>query len=189
MGRFKRSRDCARRRDLWPAAVAPRPYTAPVARLDLMSELERKSILSIPCPTFADTSPRPGPRLHERRVAIVSTAGLHLRHDPPFSLRTAADDAFPGDYRVIPGDVAAADLVMSHASVNFDRTGFQQDWNVVFPVDRLTELAAAGHIGSVARFHYSFMGAAPPAQIEEHARRLAGLLRADAVDAVLLVPV
>ena len=164
-------------------------YTAPVARLDLMSEPERASILSISCPTFPDTPPRPGPPLRERRVAIVSTAGLHLRHDPPFSLRTGSADAFPGDYRVIPGDVAAADLVMSHASVNFDRTGFQQDWNVVFPADRLMELGAAGVVGSVASFHYSFMGAAPPSQIEGHARRLAGLLRADAVDAVLLVPV
>lgn len=80
-------------RDPWHAVPAPPPYNAPVARLDLMSELERKSILSIPCPTFPDTPPRPGPPLHERRVAIVSTAGLHLRHNPPFSLRTAGDDA------------------------------------------------------------------------------------------------
>jgi len=46
-----------------------------------------------------------------------------------------------GDYRVIPGDIAARDLVMTHISTNFDRTGFQQDWNVVFPLDRLKELA------------------------------------------------
>lgn len=26
---------------------------------------------------------------------------------------------------------------MSHLSINFDRTGFQQDINVVFPIDRL----------------------------------------------------
>jgi D-proline reductase (dithiol) PrdB len=37
------------------------------------------------------------------------------------------------DYRVISGDGSASDLVMSHVSVNFDRTGFQQDLNVVFP--------------------------------------------------------
>ena len=51
---------------------------------------------------------------------------------------------------------------MSHISTNFDRTGFQQDINVVFPVDRLRELAARGTIGSVADFHYSFMGATAP---------------------------
>lgn len=45
---------------------------------------------------------------------------------------------------------------MSHVSTNFDRTGFQQDWNIVFPLDRLQELAAKGIIGSVAAYHYSF---------------------------------
>lgn len=30
---------------------------------------------------------------------------------------------------------------MSHISANFDRTGFQQDWNIVFPLDRLRDLA------------------------------------------------
>ena len=160
-----------------------------MVRLDLLPEPERKALLSIPCPEFPDTPPVTGRPLHERRVAIVSTAGLHLRDDPPFALRSGDAADFPGDYRVIPGDATAADLLMSHMSVNFDRTGFQQDWNVVFPLDRLQELAAAGRIGGVASFHYSFMGAAPPAQLETHARGLAGLLHRDGVDAVLLVPV
>jgi len=94
-----------------------------------------------------------------------------------------------GDYRVIPGDIAARDLVMSHISTNFDRTGFQQDWNVVFPLDRLKELAAEGIIGSVAAFHYSFMGATDPAEMEPAARNLAVLLKGDGVDGALLVPV
>jgi hypothetical protein len=55
-----------------------------------------------------------------------------------------------GDYRAIPGAVEARDLVMPHISTNFDRTGFQQDWNVVFPLDRLRELAGEG-IGGSAR--------------------------------------
>jgi D-proline reductase (dithiol) PrdB len=46
---------------------------------------------------------------------------------------------------------------MSHVSVNFDRTGFQQDLKVIFPLDRLRELAVEGSIGSVAAFHYSFL--------------------------------
>ena len=44
-------------------------------------------------------------------------------------------------------------------------------------------------IGSVADFHYSFMGAAPIRKIEAKARELAGLLKKDRVDAVLLCPV
>jgi hypothetical protein len=54
-------------------------------------------------------------------VAIISTAELHRREDRPFTFD-------PGDcYRIIPGDVKAADLVMSHISTNFDHSGFQQD--------------------------------------------------------------
>ena len=93
------------------------------------------------------------------------------------------------DYRIIPSQCTASDLVMSHVSVNFDRTGFQQDWNVVFPLDRLRELAVDGTIGSLADFHYSFMGAADPKDLEPSARRLAPLLKQDRVDGVLLAPV
>jgi len=63
------------------------------------------------------------------------------------------------------------------------------DWNVVFPLDRLRELAAEGAIGKVAPIHYSFMGATDPVQMEPYARALAELLKQDSVDAVLLPPV
>jgi D-proline reductase (dithiol) PrdB len=94
-----------------------------------------------------------------------------------------------GNYRLIPGGIPAGDLVMTHISTNFDRTGFQQDWNVVFPLDRLRELAQEGIIGSVADYHYSFMGAADPATMESSAKKLADPLKGDRVDAALLVPV
>ena len=118
------------------------------------------------------------------RIAIISTAGLQVRGDRPFGPSATATD-----YRIIPGNTPAADLVMSHQSVNFDRTGFQEDHNVAFPLDRLNELARDGVIGAVADFHYSFMGAAPIRKIEPKARELAGLLKQDRVDAVLLSPV
>jgi D-proline reductase (dithiol) PrdB len=94
-----------------------------------------------------------------------------------------------GDYRIIQGNISARDLVMTHISTNFDRTGFQQDWNVAFPLDRLKELAKEGIIGSVAAYHYSFMGATDPAEMEPAARNLAVLLKGDQVDGALLVPV
>jgi D-proline reductase (dithiol) PrdB len=78
---------------------------------------------------------------------------------------------------------------MSHQSVNFDRSGFQEDHNVVFPIDRLNELARDGVIGSVAEYHYAFMGAAPIRELKPKAAELAGLLKRDEVDAVLLSPV
>ncbi len=124
------------------------------------------------------------PPLAQCRIAIVSTAGLQVRGDRPFGPSATATD-----YRVIAGDTPAAELVMSHQSVNFDRTGFQEDHNVAFPLDRLNELAREGVIGSVANFHYSFMGAAPIRKLEPKARELAALLQDDRVDAVLLSPV
>jgi D-proline reductase (dithiol) PrdB len=124
------------------------------------------------------------PPLAKCRIAIISTAGLHKRGDRPFGPSATATD-----YRIIPGDTPAADFVMSHQSVNYDRSGFQEDYNVAFPLDRLNELAREGVIGSVADCHYSFMGAASIRRIEPKARELAGLLRRDKVDAVLLSPV
>lgn len=153
-----------------------------MARLEDLPDSSVAVLTALPCPQF-DTRPFvAGPPLDERRVAIVATSGLHRRGDRPFTLSAA-------DYRIIPGDAAASDLVMSHVSVNFDRSGYRQDLNVVFPLDRLKELAEEGAIGSVADFHYSFMGATDPSAMAPTARHLAGLLKQDRVDAVLLVPV
>lgn len=153
-----------------------------VKRLGELPEGEANHLQRIECPTYDDTPALGGKPLAERRVVLISTAGLHRRGDQPFR---------PGDgsYRIIAGDTPANELVMSHISVNFDRTGFQQDLNVVFPLDRLRELVAEGTVGSLASVHYSFMGAFPPAAAEPHAQHLAGLLKADKVDAALLVPV
>jgi D-proline reductase (dithiol) PrdB len=154
-----------------------------MARLELLSELERKHLEGLECQSFETHPWVEGPPLRDRRVAIVSTAGLHRREDRPFTF-----DA--GDcYRIIPGDIKATDLIMSHVSTNFDHSGFQQDWNVIFPIDRLRELAKEEIIGSVADFHYSFMGAVDPSQMEQDARNLASVIKKDGVNALLLVPV
>ena len=158
-----------------------------MVRLADLSETEREGHLKrvSTLPRFAGQPWVVGPPLARRRVAIVTTAGLHLRGDFPFDSSGAGYD-----YRVIPGDVAAADLVMSHLSVNFDRSGFQADRNVVFPLDRLKELVRDKIVGSGAAFHYSFMGAIARLSLyEASARALAGLLKKDQVDAVLLTPV
>jgi D-proline reductase (dithiol) PrdB len=158
-----------------------------MVRLADLPESERKGHLDrvSTLPQFPDRPWATGPALDERRVAIVTTAGIHLRSDRPFDTGGAGID-----YRVIPGDAAPGDLVMSHASVNFDRTGFQSDWNVVFPLDRLKDLVRDKVVGAMAAFHYSFMGAIPQVtRYEPKARELAALLKADRVDAVLLTPV
>jgi D-proline reductase (dithiol) PrdB len=155
-----------------------------MARLSDFPEAERQHHLDKidDLPDFGQTPFVAGSPLSERRVAIVTTAGIHVRDDRPFA-------AGATDYRVIPGDTPPGDLVMSHMSVNFDRTGFQEDLNVAFPLQRLRELADGAVIGEVADFHYSFMGAAPIRALEPKARELAALLKKDRVDAVVLTPV
>lgn len=150
-----------------------------MVRLADTDEALRERLLALDCPEYDDSWTASAA---ERRVALISTAGLHRRGDRPFGIGAA-------DYRVIPGETPAGELVMSHISTNFDRTGFQRDLNVVLPLDRLRELAESGDIDSVAAYHYSFMGATDPAHMEPVAIRLAGLLKQDGVNTVVLLPV
>lgn len=166
-------------------ANADDPFPAGISfmvRLIDLPEETRPHVANAPCPTYEGNPFVAGPPLAERRVAIISTAGLQRRGDRPYAF-----DA--DDYRIIPGDASSADIVMSHISSNYDRSGFQADYNIVFPLDRLWEMAADGEIGSVADYHYSFMGSTHPDQLEDTTRHLAGLLKGDGVDAVVLLPV
>ena len=154
----------------------------PMARLTDLPPAQAKRYAELECPDFETTPWVKGPPLTERRVAIVSSAGLVVRGEKPFRGHDA-------DYRVIPSETRPDQLMFSHISINLDRSGFQEDWNVVFPLDRLRELTAEGMIGSVAATHYSFMGATDPVLMADHAREVAGHLKKDQIDAVLLSPV
>ena len=155
-----------------------------MVRLSDLPDYEREHLLSKNMPPLGPAvwtaTNKP---LNEMRFALITTAGLHYRGDAAFQL---ADSTF----RPIDASEEASDLVMSHSSVNFDRSGFTEDVNLVFPIERFSELEASGHIGSVADIHYSFMGAGlPPTAYEQSASQVAGLLKKDNVDAVFLTPV
>ena len=136
---------------------------------------------NIPVPEYVPTPPLGGAPVSERKIALVSTAGLMHRGETPFSMESR-------DYRVIDSE-DDRDLVMSHVSVNFDRTGFAWDYNVVFPIDRLREKVAAKEIGELSRYHYSFMGAISPEKLRPAAEQLSKNLLAEKIDAVILVPI
>ena len=76
---------------------------------------------------------------------------------------------------------------MTHSSVNFDKTGFQEDINVVFPIDRFKELEEKGLIGSLAAINYS-KGILPDAY-EDSVKDLSIILKQDNIDAVIVLPV
>ena len=151
-------------------------------RLEKLPPAMATRLTELDCPQFTTTPWVEGAPLSKRRVAIVSSAGLVVRGDRVFRGRDA-------DYRAIPATTRPDELLCSHISINFDRNGFQEDWNVVFPLDRLSELTAEGTIGSVAATHYSFMGATDPVEMEQGARDVASRLKEDGVDAVLLTSV
>jgi D-proline reductase (dithiol) PrdB len=153
-----------------------------VTRLTDLPPDQAKRLAEVECPTFETRPWVTGLALSQRRIAIVSSAGLAVRGQDPFRGRDP-------HYHAIPATTPSKDLLCSHISINFDRTGLQEDWNVAFPVDRLRELAADGTIGSMADTHYAFMGATDPVQMEPYARELAGCLKQDKVDSVVLAPV
>jgi D-proline reductase (dithiol) PrdB len=155
-----------------------------MVRLSDLPDYERAHLLSKSTPPLgppvwvANIEP-----LSKLRIALITTAGLHFRDDPAFDFADAT-------FRPISNEEDANDLVMSHSSVNFDRSGFAEDVNLVYPIDRFKELLSDGAIGSLASVHYSFMGAGlAPVEYQRSASQLAGMLKQDRVDAVFLTPV
>jgi len=126
--------------------------------------------------------------LKKARIAVVTSAGLHTTEQPEFDHSIKLGDT---SFREIAGDVDANDLIESHESDSFDHAGVEADRNLVFPLERLREMHAAGEIGDIARRHFSFMGSLinPRQLIDETAPEVARRLRADGVDACLLTPV
>lgn len=144
----------------------------------------RATYNDIPVYEFEETAFTSPPALADARVAIVTTAGLRTDGVIMWSNQ---DQGFT----VIPH--GEKHLTLSHRSQNFDRSGFNSDINVVIPMDRLDEMAAAGTIGSVANQHISFMGAQGDHTLAtmrlDTGPAAAQILKDDGVEVVLLTPV
>ena len=153
-----------------------------MVRLTDLSKGEAENLLRLPCPQFDGSPLSVAPDLGTARVALITSAGISMKDDETFS-------AGSSDYRVIPSSADAGDIIMSHASVNYDRSAFVQDLNTVFFFFLLRELEEAKTIGSIASSHYSFMGATEPGALEKSAETMIGMLKEDRVNAVFLTPV
>ncbi|MBM3838188.1 MAG: hypothetical protein FJ398_09515 [Verrucomicrobia bacterium] len=129
-----------------------------------------------------------GKPLDQCRLALVSSAGFVLPDQPPFDGAIKGGDP---SFREIPGNIEIKTLLDTHRSESFDHSGLRDDPNLAFPLDRVRELASSGRIGSVNRRHISFMGSltAPGRFMRDAAPSIARLLKEDAVDIALLVPV
>ena len=149
-----------------------------MTKISEMPAVARGFISNLELPVVEErawTAPSPS---EQRRVSVVTTAAISKRGDKPFSWLAR-------DHRVF--HKTDRDLVMTHVAVEFDRSAWQQDLNVIVPLDRLEEMAQAGEIGSVADEHYSFMGAADPVTMEKSAREVAKRMKLEGVDTVFLI--
>jgi D-proline reductase (dithiol) PrdB len=82
--------------------------------------------------------------LKDCRVALVTTSGAYLEGTEPY----AEDDL---SFRLLPADTDVRQIrfIPGH----FDTSKGAVDPNIMFPLDRLRELLAAGEIGKIADQH------------------------------------
>jgi len=123
----------------------------------------------------------------ECRVALVTTAGVHLRSQMPYDMEDPEGDP---TFREIPAGVDPQDLIITHNY--YDHRDADRDINVVFPLQRMRELEAEGVIGEIASRHFSFMGHIIGRHLDTLIQRtgpeVAKILKGDGVDAVFLTP-
>jgi D-proline reductase (dithiol) PrdB len=130
--------------------------------------------------------------ISESRVALLSTAGISMKGDPPFDLDSERRHPTWGDpsFRAIRSDATAADVEVSHLHIN--TIFIRRDVNVALPLDRLRELVGVGVVGSSAPTHYSTMGyqgSSTKRLEEETAPAIAAAMKSEEVDLALLAPV
>ena len=93
-------------------------------------------------------------------------------------------------FRSLDGNRIGSDFKITHDY--YDHRDADKDLNIILPIDRLAEMAAAGVIGAVAERHYAFMGHITGSHlydlIEFEAPEVAARLVREGVDAVLLTP-
>ena len=119
------------------------------------------------------------------RLAFVSSAGVQPRGTTPF------DVVHPvGDYtfRRVPSDATPDDLEIHQ--LKYPTDGARRDLNVIFPLERLRELAAEGVIGGLTPQFFSFIGYnMDPERLERTlAEDLADAVQAVGADIALLCP-
>ena len=123
--------------------------------------------------------------LSESRLTFVSTAGVQPKDSMPF------DTVHPiGDYtfRRVPSDSKPTDLEIHQ--LKYPTLGAKRDLNVIFPIERLQELAKEKVIGGLTTNFFSFIGYNMDAERLEQtlAVTIADAVEAEKPDAVLLAP-
>ena len=123
--------------------------------------------------------------LSESRLTFVSTAGVQPKGTLPF------DTVHPvGDYtfRRVPSNAKPSDLEIHQ--LKYPTGSATRDLNVIFPIERLQELAREKIIGELAPNFFSFIGYNMDAEMLERtlAEDIAETVAAEGSDVALLSP-
>lgn len=126
-------------------------------------------------------------RLAQCKLALITTAGVHHRDQPPFNMIDRDGDP---SFRIIDMGRPSSGLTITHDY--YDHTDAERDINIIFPHERLREFAAEGIISRVSERGYSFMGHITGPHILTLVNRtapdVARHLKKDSVDVALLTP-
>jgi D-proline reductase (dithiol) PrdB len=91
--------------------------------------------------------------LSESKLTLISSCGVHAKSDPPL------DVCHPfGDFRFrrVPSRSRHEDLIIHQLKYPHDDADV--DINVIFPIERLQELASEGVLGGLTGNFFSFIG-------------------------------
>lgn len=126
------------------------------------------------------------------RVALLTTAGVSMRDDPPFDMDGERANPTWGDpsWRAIAADASSATVAVNH--LHIDTSYIERDLDVALPLARLAELVEAGVVGSAAATHYSIMGFQgddSSTLANRSAPEIGRAMREDGVDLAVLAPV
>ena len=138
--------------------------------------------------------------LAESRLALITSTGHFVEGEDPQPLGVedmTQDEAINriGDFIKSEATLTAIPLTTPHSKLRarhggYDIRGVQADPNVAFPIDRLRELEADGHIGELLPDAYSFVGATAQLRLLKQAGpKWVEMLTAQDIDTALLVPV
>jgi D-proline reductase (dithiol) PrdB len=146
-----------------------------------------EAMQGVPTLALEPARPRPlGKPLEQSTVALVTSAALTAPGQPPMD-----GPHIEGDYgiRLLDVDLPTQSLSIWHT--HFDVEPAKQDFNVVYPIDRMKELAAEGAFGRVGPRSVSFMGYFTNVfrMRDEVCPRVVAALEADGADAAVVVPV
>lgn len=128
--------------------------------------------------------------LSQTAIALVTSAGISLKKDPPFDMEREKREPIWGDrsYRVIPRETTEEEIEVNHLHINTNY--IKQDINVILPLNRMEEFEREKIIGRFALSAYSFYGFQweNTEFLKEAVEPISKKMKSEGVEAVLMTP-